>query len=79
MTFQLGDHSAAAQRLYVRKMHERGFLVSSTFYLMYAHEEQHIAELLETINIVLGEMEQTIASGRLASHEGSQAGFARLA
>jgi glutamate-1-semialdehyde 2,1-aminomutase len=79
MIFQLGDRSAAAQRLYVRKMHERGFLVSSTFYLMYAHEEQHIAELLETMDIVLGEMEQTIASGQLASHEGSQAGFARLA
>jgi glutamate-1-semialdehyde 2,1-aminomutase len=63
-------------------MFEHGFLVSSTFYLMYAHKEQHIAKLIDVLDIVLGEIEQVISAGRLMEEDGSnqsQPGFARLA
>jgi glutamate-1-semialdehyde 2,1-aminomutase len=82
MTFQLGKESLAAKTLYTRKMLENGFLVSSTFYLMYAHEEQYIAKLIDVLDIVLGEIEQVIAAGQLIDKElgnQSQPGFARLA
>jgi glutamate-1-semialdehyde 2,1-aminomutase len=82
MTFQLGKESLAAKTLYTRKMLEHGFLVSSTFYLMYAHEEQYIAKLIDVLDIVLGEIEQVIAAGQLIDKElgnQSQPGFARLA
>lgn len=82
LTFQLGKESLAAKTLYIRKMLDYGFLVSSTFYLMYAHEEQHITKLIDTLDMVLGEIEQVIAAGRLMEEDGSnqsQPGFARLA
>lgn len=82
LNFQLGKESLAAKTLYIRKMLDNGFLVSSTFYLMYAHEEQHITKLIDTLDMVLGEIEDVIAAGRLMEEDGSnqsQPGFARLA
>lgn len=79
LTFQLGANSVAAQKLYVRKMHERGILASSTFYLMLAHEEKHIQQLLETLDPVLKEIESIILSDKLPKPAQQQAGFARLA
>jgi glutamate-1-semialdehyde 2,1-aminomutase len=82
LQFQLGFNSGVAQKLYVRKMHEQGILVSSIFYLMYAHQDNHIAQLLETLEKVMKEIEQIIKDGQLetqGAETSSQKGFARLA
>jgi glutamate-1-semialdehyde 2,1-aminomutase len=82
LTFDLGADAPLAQTLYTRKMQQRGLLVSSYFYLMVAHAETHIAQLLECLDPVLGEISQTIESGKLAAESGAargQRGFTRLA
>ena len=82
LTFQLAENAPAAKTLYIRKMLEKGFLVSSIFYLMYAHEEKHIALLLEALDDVLAGMEKSITNGTLGQESGSYtagAGFSRLA
>ena len=82
LTFQLGTESLAAKALYIRKMLGHGFLVSSIFYLMYAHEEQHNTKLINALDIVLEEIEKIIESGRIIEEVGSNrniSGFARLA
>ncbi|WP_325403019.1 aminotransferase class III-fold pyridoxal phosphate-dependent enzyme [Agriterribacter sp.] len=82
LAFQLGENASAAKALYIRKMLDKGFLVSSIFYLMFAHEERHISQLLQALEITFKEMQQTIIAGGLANEaagDGSQNGFARLA
>lgn len=82
LTFQLAENTPAAKTLYVRKMLEKGFLVSSIFYLMHAHEEKHIALLLEALDTVLADMEKAIRDGMLRQEAGSRTagtGFTRLA
>lgn len=82
LTFQLAENTPAAKTLYIRKMLEKGFLVSSIFYLMHAHEEKHVALLLEALDAVIAGMEKTIADGTLGQEAGSRtagAGFTRLA
>ncbi|HRP57862.1 aminotransferase class III-fold pyridoxal phosphate-dependent enzyme [Agriterribacter sp.] len=82
LNFQLAENAPAAKTLYIRKMLEKGFLVSSIFYLMYAHEEKHMAALLEALERALGGMEKVIADGTLAEEAGRDTagtGFARLA
>lgn len=82
LNFQLGKETLAAKTLYIQKMLAHGFLVSSSFYLMYAHEDKHITKLVDAMDKVLGEIEQIINAGQLMD-EGdiaqSQPGFARLA
>lgn len=78
LSFQLGNRTAAAQKLYVQKMHERGILASSVFYLMLAHQEHHIQELLDALDIVLKEVEAAILADKLPTAK-QQMGFARLA
>lgn len=80
--FQLGNDSLAAKILYIKKMLESGFLVSTGFYLMYTHEERHIEKLIVTLDRVLGEIERIIIAGRLMQETDvthSQPGFSRLA
>ncbi len=82
MVFDLGEDSPLALTLYARKMKERGFLIGVNYYVMLAHEEPLIAQLLETIDPVMDEMEQAISRGTLATEaavERGVRGFARLA
>jgi glutamate-1-semialdehyde 2,1-aminomutase len=82
VTFNLGSEARSAQTFFVRKMLARGFLVSSVFYLMLAHEDDCIKQLLEAVEGVLGELDQSIISGSLATEKmnsGLPTGFARLA
>lgn len=82
LAFQLGEHSSAAKALYVGKMLDQGFLVTSIFYLMYAHKDRYIDQLLDAMDKVLADMEQLIATGRFeeeAKNSVAQDGFVRLA
>ncbi|HEX5026818.1 MAG TPA: aminotransferase class III-fold pyridoxal phosphate-dependent enzyme, partial [Agriterribacter sp.] len=82
IAFQLDELAAVAKNVYVKKMLEHGFLVSSIFYLMHAHEDQHIEQLLYAMQNVLAAIEQMIVGGKL-SHEPAVTtrnnGFTRLA
>lgn len=82
MTFDLGADASLVQTLFVQKMRARGILVSTYYYLMVAHEESHIAQLLEAITATLADIERIIADGKLAEEAGvprGRQGFARLA
>lgn len=82
LTFQLGESSTAAKIFYVRAMCDLGFLVSSTYYIMYAHEERHLQQLLHALETVFVKLEQAIKSGVLVTDGTNmplQQGFARLA
>ena len=82
MNFDLGADAPLAQALYVRKMGERGFLVASCYYVMLAHDEAKVQQVLTAADETLGEIAGVIASGRLAEESGvarGQRGFARLA
>ncbi len=80
-TFNLGELSAIAKNSYIRKMSEKGFLVSGIYYLMYTHEELHINALLEALNTVLKELEVLIIQDELKlmpKSNKTHQGFARL-
>lgn len=80
-TFNLGELSTAAKNSYIRKMSEKGFLVSSIYYLMFTHQDLHIKALLEALNTVLKELEELIINDKLhviANNNETQQGFARL-
>jgi hypothetical protein len=82
MTFNLGADSPFAQVLYVRKMQQRGFLVASYHYVMLAHDEDKVQQLLRAADETMGEIVELITNGTLAKEAGvqiGQRGFARLA
>jgi glutamate-1-semialdehyde 2,1-aminomutase len=82
MSFDLGVDAPLALVLYIRKMRERGFLVASYYYVMLAHDETRIRQLLAAADETLGEIGELIAAGTLAEVAGvprGQRGFARLA
>ncbi len=82
MNFDLGADAPLAKTLYVRKMLERGFLVSSSHYVMLAHDEAKIESLLTAADESLGKIAAVIEAGRLAEESGvphGQRDFTRLA
>ncbi len=82
LAFGLGTDAPLAQALYVRKMRERGLLVSSCCYLMLAHDEEKIATFVSAADQTLGEIAHVIELGRLSAEAGAltgRQGFARLA
>lgn len=81
LTFQLGGRSAAAKAFYVGEMCSLGFLVSSVFYLMHAHRDYHIQQLLNALEVVFAKLETAIDAGSLTDQNemAMQQGFARLA
>jgi glutamate-1-semialdehyde 2,1-aminomutase len=82
MTFDLGPDAPLAQALYVRKMRARGFLVATYYYVMLAHDEARIQQMLDAAHTSMGEIAAIIQSGRLAEESGvarGLRGFTRLA
>lgn len=81
LTFQLGSSSPIAKKFYIRKMSERGFLTSSVFYLMLAHQPEHIDSFFEALSATLSELSKLIQTNQLDQMNANdvQSGFARLA
>jgi glutamate-1-semialdehyde 2,1-aminomutase len=82
MTFDLGAQAPLAQTLYGRKMRIRGILVTSYYYLMLAHDDAKLDQMLRAADEAMGEVAATIVAGKLAEETGGvagQRGFARLA
>lgn len=80
LQFQLGSASNRTKSEMIRRMVDRGFLVSSALYLMFAHQESHIQQFLSSFEEVLQEMEKVIATdgGFGEGYSESSAGFSRL-
>lgn len=82
LTFGTEGISVAVRKQFIRKMLGHGILISSQIYLMYAHEESQIHELLAAMNSVLKELEAEIKEGKFNTANPAaqvQPGFARLA
>lgn len=81
LAFDLGKDTANAKRLYVRKMQQRGILVSSIFYVMAAHTTAHFEQLYTHFDATLADIQALIDQGALQSEAGAGealSGFARL-
>ncbi len=82
LTFGLGALSLPTKTYYIRKMLDEGFLASTYFYLMYAHEKVHFDKFLQSFDNVLGQLNQQLEEGNLLEHASAQGninGFTRLA
>ena len=71
----------AAKQLFIAKMLERGFLVSGIFYLMQAHQPEHLSLFTACFEEVLECIERSIENGSIkeSAATGFQHGFTRLA
>jgi glutamate-1-semialdehyde 2,1-aminomutase len=83
ITFHLEDLALKIKTIYIQKMVERGFLVSTYFYLMLTHTPDHLSAVLKAINEVLREISSLIESDgiddALPANSKNKSGFARLA
>jgi glutamate-1-semialdehyde 2,1-aminomutase len=82
LAFPKDDQGFAAKVLLIRKMLARGFMVSTQFYVMLAHDEEMIDTLLHHLSEVVDELDILHGSGGLEREAGAiqpRAGFARLA
>ena len=81
--FQFNHPQAAAlQTLWTVRMLDHGFLVSSGFFPMWAHQDEHVDAFLAACDPVLAELGQAIAQDDVAARIGGpvkHTGFQRLA
>ena len=82
ITFHLDDLALKVKTLYIQKMVERGFLVSTYFYLMLTHTPDHLSQVLKAMDQVFGELNSLIESGAIAdslpANTKNRNGFTRL-
>jgi glutamate-1-semialdehyde 2,1-aminomutase len=67
--------------LFIQHMLEKGFLASTLFYSMYAHQEDHVVQYLDAVDQVLHFLCEAIESGHQESYllgRPAIAGFKRL-
>lgn len=77
----LGEQSQAARTLFTQLMLEKGFLATGSFYVTYAHQDQHIESYLESSEEVFKIVAEALQQGTvMAQLKGSvaHAGFRRL-
>ncbi|MGB5158669.1 aminotransferase class III-fold pyridoxal phosphate-dependent enzyme [Desulfobacterium sp. N47] len=77
------DHKKALvlKALFVQTMLEKGFLATTGFYAMFAHEEEHVKKYLDAVDQVLPLLNEAIGSGHPESFLIGQpaiSGFKRL-
>ncbi|HYF36971.1 MAG TPA: aminotransferase class III-fold pyridoxal phosphate-dependent enzyme, partial [Prosthecobacter sp.] len=72
----------AAKVLMIRRMLQRGFMVSPQWYVMWTHDEAQVEAVLAALDEVLGELAVLAREERLEKEAGAvpkSSGFARLA
>ena len=77
------DNALALKSFYVQLMlEERGFLASTLFYAMYAHNDSHVAAYFDAASDAFSILSRAIASGSVRSRmkgRPATSGFKRLA
>jgi hypothetical protein len=79
--FQTPD-AQAVRTLFTQKMLDRGFLASTAFYAMYAHQPGHVTSYAAAVREVFQDLRRALDEGRVqAELRGpvAHSGFARLA
>lgn len=77
------DHekSLVLKALFVQAMLEKGFLATTGFYAMFAHQEEHVTAYLDAVDQVLPFLNESLNSGRPESYligKPAVSGFKRL-
>ena len=77
------DHEKALvlKALFVQAMLEKGFLATTGFYAMFAHQEVHVKAYLDAVNQILPFLKEALSSGQPESFLSGQpaiSGFKRL-
>lgn len=76
------ENALSLKALFVQLMLEKGFLASTLFYAMYAHEEAHVESYIEAAGEVMADIRRTLDRGdmemRLQGNPASS-GFKRIA
>lgn len=76
-----GEHAMTMKSLFVQLMLEKGFLASTLFYAMYAHQREHIKRYLQATDKAFSEISELNRTGNLSNYlKGLPAsqGFRRL-
>jgi glutamate-1-semialdehyde 2,1-aminomutase len=76
------DNGLAMKALFVQLMLESGFLASTLFYAMYAHEDSHVKQYLSAVNKAFAEISRANQKGNIENRlKGlpASSGFKRLA
>ena len=77
-----GDDAPALKALFVQEMLQLGFLASTSFYSMYAHQQEHVDQYLMAVDQVFATLIEAGKAGDIAKRlQGNPAvaGFKRLA
>jgi glutamate-1-semialdehyde 2,1-aminomutase len=75
------DNAPAIKALFVQLMLEQGFLASTLFYSMYAHQEEHVDKYLQAVDSVFLEISKAIRTGSVEKQmkgKPASVGFKRL-
>jgi len=75
------DNAPAIKALFVQLMLEKGFLASTLFYSMYAHQEEHVDKYLQAVDSVFLEISKAIRTDSVEKQmkgKPASVGFKRL-
>ncbi len=75
------DNAMAMKAFFVQLMLEKGFLASTLFYAMYAHQTHHVEKYLQAVDATFAQISEAMQAGNLGQQmkgEPSTAGFKRL-
>ena len=75
------DCSLTLKALFVQLMLEQGFLATTAFYAMYAHQPEHVQSYLNAVDQTFAQIADWLTRGEIESHLKGQpavAGFGRL-
>lgn len=83
LNFYPENYRSLLKSIFIQKMIQRGFLVSTYFYLMNAHQNHHIDLFMEAFEDVLSEMDDLVKSDKILhmteTLTENRSGFGRLA
>ncbi len=75
------EKALVAKALFIQGMLEKGFLATTGFYAMFAHQEEHVKAYLDAVDQVLPMLNEAISSGHPESYligQPAASGFKRL-
>lgn len=76
------ENGLAMKAYFVQSMLEKGFLASTLFYAMYAHQTEHVERYLKAVDVIFSEIADLNQKGNLEKHlkgKPASSGFKRLA